>query len=172
MNVYVARQDAVKLRAVSEAFAQWHRGVEVNVGAVDPPSGLPEQPLGDDVARGAIPRVQAGMTPSDVDFRVGIEAGFLQMLGSECWLALQFCAIADREGRIRLGTGPGYELLEALRAAALAGTPLRRRNGMDEPGDPRCCSPSRGRPDRSARQHTRRRPDGARIMLQSYNLSY
>jgi len=54
MDVYVATRDRIKLWAVRDVFAEWHRNVEVHVGAVDPPSGLPEQPLADDVTRGAI----------------------------------------------------------------------------------------------------------------------
>ena len=49
----------------------------------------------------------------------------IQLPGSERWLSVQVCAIVDREGRIALGLGPGYELPEALRAAVLAGAPLR-----------------------------------------------
>jgi inosine/xanthosine triphosphatase len=125
MNVYVVTRNRTKLRAVRDVFAEWHRDVEANVGAVDPPAGLPEQPLGDEVARGAIARAKEGMTPSDADFGVGIEAGLIRLSGSDAWLSCQVCAIADREGRISLGTGPGYELPEELRAAVLAGTPLR-----------------------------------------------
>jgi len=125
MNVYVATRNRIKLRAVRDAWEEWHRDVEANVGAVDPPAGLPEQPLGDDVARGAIARAKEGMTPSDADFGVGIEAGLIRLPGTDAWLSCQVCAIVDRAGRISLGTGPGYALPEELRAAVLAGTPLR-----------------------------------------------
>jgi len=125
MNVYVATRNRTKLRAVRAVFAEWHRGVEVTVGAVDPPAGLPEQPLGDDVARGAIARAEAGLARSDADFGVGVEAGLIRLPGTDAWLSGQVCAVADREGRIFLGLGPGYELPEGLRATVLAGTPLR-----------------------------------------------
>lgn len=125
MNVYVATRNRIKLRVVRDAWEGWHRHVEANVGAVEPPAGLPDQPLGDDVARGAIARAKEGTAPSDADFGVGIEAGLIRLPGSEAWLSCQVCAIADRAGRISLGTGPGYELPEGLRAAVLAGTPLR-----------------------------------------------
>jgi len=125
MNVYVATRNRIKLQAVRDAFAEWHRDVEANVGAVDPPAGLPEQPLGDEVARGAIARAKEGMTPSDADFGVGIEAGLIRLPGTDAWLSCQACAIADRGGRVFLGLGPGYELPEELHEAVLAGTPLR-----------------------------------------------
>jgi len=56
---------------------------------------------------------------------VGIEAGLIRLPGGDRWLSVQVCAIADREGRIFLGLGPGYELPEDLRVAVLAGAPLR-----------------------------------------------
>ncbi len=125
MNVYVATRNPVKLRAVRDAFAEWHRGVETNVRAVDPTARLPEQPLGEEVGRGAVARAKTAIEPNDADRGVGIEAGLIQLPGSDRWLSVQVCAIADREGRISLGLGPGYELPEALRAAVLAGAPLR-----------------------------------------------
>ncbi len=125
MIVYVATRNRIKLQAVRDAWEAWHRDVEVNVGAVDPPPGLPEQPLGDEVARGAIARAKAGLPPSDADFGVGIEAGLIRLPGCDSWFSCQVCAVADRDGRISLGLGPGYELPEALRAAVLDGTPLR-----------------------------------------------
>jgi inosine/xanthosine triphosphatase len=124
MNVYVATRNRTKLRAVRDVFAEWTRGIEVNVGAVDPPAGLSEQPLGDDVAPGAIARAKEGLAPADADFGVGIEAGLIRLPGSDAWLSCQVCAIADRGGRVFLGLGPGYELPEELHEAVLAGTPL------------------------------------------------
>ena len=126
MNVYVATRNRIKLQAVRDVFAKWHRGAEVNIGAVDPPGGLPEQPLGGDVARGAIARAEAGLARPDADFGVGIEAGLICLPATDAWLSCQVCAVADRDGRVSLGLGPGYELPEGLRAAVLAGTSLRQ----------------------------------------------
>jgi len=125
MNVYVATRNPVKLRAVRDAFAEWYRGIETNVRAVDPVERLLEQPLSEEVSRGAIARAKAAIAPNGADRGVGIEAGLIQLPGSDRWLSVQVCAIADRRGRISLGLGPGYELPEALRAAVLAGVPLR-----------------------------------------------
>jgi len=126
MNVYVATRNRTKLRAVRDVFAEWTQGAQVDVGAVDPPAGLPEQPLGDDIARGAVARAEAGLARSEADFGVGIEAGLIRLPGTDAWLSCQACAIADRDGRVSLGLGPGYELPEALRATVMAGTPLRQ----------------------------------------------
>ena len=125
MNVYVTTRNPAKLRAVWDAFAEWCRGIETNVRAVDPIEHLPEQPLGEEVSRGAIARAKVAIESNDAERGVGIEAGLIQLPGSDRWLSVQVCAIADREGRISLGLGPGYELPEDLRTAVLAGAPLR-----------------------------------------------
>ena len=126
MNVYVATRNPLKLRAVKDAFTEWFPNCEVVIRAVDTAASLPEQPLGDDVARGAIARAEAAMEPDEADWGVGIEAGLIRLPGSDRWLSVQVCAVADRDGRISLGLGPGYELPKELRAAVLAGAPLRR----------------------------------------------
>ncbi len=133
MNVYVATRNRIKLRAVRDVFAEWHRDVEVNVMAVDPPAGLPEQPLGDGVARGAIARAKAGLARSDADVGVGIEAGLIRLPETDAWLSCQVCAVAEHEGAVFLGLGPGYELPEDLRVTVLAGTPLRQALRLNLP---------------------------------------
>ncbi len=136
MNVYVATRNPIKLQAVRDAFTEWHRDVGVNVVAVDPPAGLPEQPLGEQVAHGAIARAKAAVDMKDAEYGVGIEAGLLQLPGSDRWLSLQICAMIGRDGRISLGVSPGYELPEDLRKAVLSGTGLREalrlRRGVDD----------------------------------------
>jgi inosine/xanthosine triphosphatase len=125
MNVYVATENPVKLRAVQETLAKWSRGIEANVKAIHPIEHLPEQPLGEEVSRGAIARAKTAIEPNDADWGIGIEAGLIQLPRSDRWLSVQVCAIADREGQVSLGLGPGYELPEDLRKAVLAGEPLR-----------------------------------------------
>lgn len=125
MNVYVATRNPVKLRAVRDAFAEWCRDIETNVRAIGPIERLPEQPLGEQVSRGAIARAKAALAPKDADRGVGIEAGLSQLPGSDRWLSVQVCAIVDRDGEISLGVGPGYEVPARLREATLDGMPLR-----------------------------------------------
>jgi len=72
-----------------------------------------------------IARAKTAVESDDADRGVGIEAGLIQLPGSDRWLSVQVCAMADRDGRISLGLGPGFELPEELRAAALAGAPLQ-----------------------------------------------
>jgi inosine/xanthosine triphosphatase len=125
MKVYVATRNPVKLRAVRDALTERLGAGGVDVRPVDPPASLPEQPLGEEVSCGAIARAKVAIEPSDAEWGVGIEAGLIQLPGSERWLSVQVCAIVDRRGKVSVGLGPGHELPEALCAAVLAGAPLR-----------------------------------------------
>ncbi len=120
-----------------DVFAEWHRGVEVNVGAVDPPVGLREQPIGDEVARGAVARTKEGGTPSDAGFGVGIEAGLMCLHGTDAWLSCQVCAVAAGGGQLALGLGGAFELPDDVRALVPSGVRLRdalqRCRGADGP---------------------------------------
>jgi inosine/xanthosine triphosphatase len=125
MNIYVATRNPIKLQAVRDAFAEWFAEVEVNVRAIEPTGRLPEQPLDGQVGRGAIARAKSAVESNDADRGVGIEAGLIRLPESDRWLSVQVCAIADRRGRMAIGTGPGFELPDELRKRVLAGTPLR-----------------------------------------------
>ena len=140
MNVYVSTRNPVKLRAARDAFQAWFSDPKVEVRAVEPDRSLPKQPVGAEVAGGAIARAMAGLVPDDADWGVGIEAGLMRLPGSDRWLSVQVCAVVDRAGRVSVGAGPGYELPEELRDAVLAGVPLRdalQREPSIEGGRPR-----------------------------------
>ena len=126
MKVQVATRNPIKLRAVRDAFAEWYPGDDPSVRAVDPPERLPEQPLDGEVLHGAVARAGVAIESGSADRGVGIEAGLVQLPGEDRWFSVQVCAIADCEGRISLGLGPGYELPGELREAVLAGASLRK----------------------------------------------
>jgi len=125
MNVCVASRNPVKLRAVRDAFAEWFPDETIDTCAVDPSVALPEQPVEEDIARGATARAEEAIGFPNADWGVGIEAGLLRLPGSDRWVNVQVCAIADRAGRVSIGLGPGFELPGDLRATVLSGKPLR-----------------------------------------------
>ena len=137
MNVYVATRNPVKLRAVADAFGDWFPRDDVDVHAVDPGGSVPEQPLGEDIARGSLARAAQAVRQPGADVGIGIEAGLLRLPGCDRWLNLQVCAMTDRNGKTAVGLGPGFELPDALRDAALGGTPLRdalrSTSSLDDP---------------------------------------
>jgi len=72
--------------------------------AVAVPSGVPEQPWGDDQTRtGAYNRALAARTTHNADFGVGLEGGVVETdfgLMTNAW-----CAIIDRSGTVGVGGG-------------------------------------------------------------------
>jgi len=57
---------------------------------------------------------------------VGIEAGLVRLPRLDDYLNLQVCAIIDRDGRMTVGTGPGFVLPPSLISALQAGSTLNR----------------------------------------------
>ncbi len=125
MIVAVATDNPIKIRAVEQAFAELRGESATEVRSLDALLDMPEQPLGEQVAEGALRRALAASQAPDVDLGVGIEAGLLRLPGTDRWVSVQVCAIVDRSGAHTLGLGPGYELPEPIRDAVLGGEPLR-----------------------------------------------
>jgi inosine/xanthosine triphosphatase len=88
---------------------------------------LPEQPIGDEVERGAVVRARAALPAKAApeDLGIGIEAGLIRLSIDGRWVSAQVCALAATDGRVVVGLGPGYELPERLQAEVLGGEPLR-----------------------------------------------
>ena len=125
MNVVVATENPIKTQAVERVFADAFLDTDIEVQQVPLDLHLPEQPIGDAIALGAIQRAKAAQEQAHADFGVGIEAGLMQLPGTKRWMSIQVCAIADRTGKTSIGMGPGYELPKPILDAALAGEPLR-----------------------------------------------
>ncbi len=134
MNVNVGTNNSLKVRAVRAAFAAAFPEDDVEVNAIDVPSGVPAQPFGAQVTAGAINRARAALL--DADYGVGIEAGIVGLPGCEERFSVQFCAIVDQTGEMTVGHGPGYTLPHGVIAALESGSDLNlemsRISGIDE----------------------------------------
>ncbi len=119
--VAVATGNEVKVRAVRNVFAQIFGYVEVVEVDVRGPSS---QPLGDGTIRGSTERAKAAVAGSEADYGVGVEAGLFHVPSLGKHLDVQYCAVADREGRVTHGHGPGFEYPPAVTRAALKGEPV------------------------------------------------
>ena len=126
MNIAVATENCVKIRAVQQALAETCATEEISIQRLNLDLGLPEQPIGDAIAAGALARAKAAQKHATADLGIGIEAGLIQVPGIERWLSVQICAIVDQTGKISIGMGPGYELPARILDAVLAGEPLRK----------------------------------------------
>ena len=134
MKVNVGTENSLKVEAVRAVFAAAFVEDDIEVSAIDVPSGVPAQPFGEQVAIGAINRAHAALL--DADYGVGIEAGIVPFPGCEERFSVQFCAIVDRDGEVTVGHGPGYTLPREVIAALEAGSDLNREmsrmSGIDE----------------------------------------
>ena len=125
MNVAIATGNPIKVQAAERAFADTCPNADIEMQHVAADLKLPEQPMGDSIAEGAIRRANAAQQYADADFGVGVEAGLMQLPGTERWMSIQVCAIVDQDGRSAVGMGPGYELPKPILDAVLSGEPLR-----------------------------------------------
>jgi len=124
MNVNVGTGNSLKLEAVRAVFAEAFPRDNIEVSAVDVPSGVPAQPFDGELALGATNRARAALL--DADYGVGIEAGIIHFPGCEERFSVQFCAIIDRDGEVSVGHGPGYTLPSGVLAKLDAGSDLNR----------------------------------------------
>ena len=125
MKIAVATQNPVKIEAVRRAFGEVLDPTGLLVEGIALSLDLPEQPIGNVIVEGATRRAHAAVAQTDADVGVGIEAGLMQLPGSDRWLSVQACVIADGNGKQSMGRGPGFELPKAILDAVLAGESLR-----------------------------------------------
>lgn len=108
MRIHVGTGNPLKAEATRAAFQAAFPGRLLEVVQVAVASGVPSQPFGNEVAKGAIRRARKAL--KDADFGVGIEAGIIKFPGTEQYLNLQICAIVDQADKLYIGSGPGFEL--------------------------------------------------------------
>ncbi|MBE0634621.1 DUF84 family protein [Candidatus Bipolaricaulota bacterium] len=126
MKVSVATNNLAKVSAVGRALAETFGDKVIEIKQLNMQLDLPEQPLSDAIAAGAATRAQAALSHSDADLGIGIEAGLMQLPGTQHWMSVQVCVLAHRDGRQAIGMGPGFELPQPILDAVLAGEPLRK----------------------------------------------
>ncbi|MBR2255463.1 MAG: inosine/xanthosine triphosphatase [Candidatus Methanomethylophilaceae archaeon] len=84
---------------------------EVRVFPKDVPSGVPDQPFGDQTRAGAINRAKGALS-DDVEMAVGIEAGVFET--PDGLYDIQYCCIASRDGLLTVGMGPGFRYPDGI----------------------------------------------------------
>ncbi len=116
LDVAVGSANMVKVAAVRSVLERVYGDVRVTPVEVD--SGVPPQPFGEQTPQGARNRALAALGSHDMS--VGIEAGVFEMLDG--LYDIQHCVIADKDGRITYGTGPGFRYPDAVAALVRAGS--------------------------------------------------
>ncbi len=127
MKVAVGTDNPVKCRAVRNVMRRLFPGAQVVSRQV--PSGLPEQPFGDeDTRRGAVNRAHAARLAVHSDWGVGIEGGVVE--SEHGMMTCAWCAIEDRSGRVGIGGSTNMLLPEEVAGRVRAGDELGK--AMDE----------------------------------------
>ncbi|MCB0637155.1 MAG: inosine/xanthosine triphosphatase [Lewinella sp.] len=103
IQVVVASTNPTKMTAVSHGFQEMFPGEVIDVSGVSVPSGVPDQPIGDEETyRGAYNRLQAARAAQPgANYWVGIEGGNVETPhGMEvmAWVVIQS---PEREGKAR-----------------------------------------------------------------------
>ncbi len=137
MKVAVGSTNPTKVKAVEEIMREFYE--EVKVIAVDVDSEVGDQPIGlEKTIEGAINRAKKALKKGNADLGVGIEAGLYEVPNTITgYMDIQFCAIVDREGRITLGHGPGFEyppyaVERVLREGVEVALPMSELSGDEE----------------------------------------
>lgn len=117
MKIVVTSHNPVKIAAAREAFLSRFPAQEINLVSVDVSSGVPDQPMSDEVTRqGARNRVNNAMLEyPDADYWVGMEGGldyFDGHLMAFAWMVI--AAGSDRISETRSATLPLPPQVQAL----------------------------------------------------------
>ena len=107
--VIVASKNEAKLKGVKMAFERWNFE-DLKVMGMESESGVPDQPFGEDVLKGAMNRLEWLKTHSTqyADYYVACEGGVIESCGM--YFNVQFTAIENSNGIIRFGMSQGFQI--------------------------------------------------------------
>jgi pantetheine-phosphate adenylyltransferase len=113
VHLAVGTQNPVKVEAAEQVFGRFVP--EVHVDAVDVETGVSAQPIGAEGPQGAANRARRALAASEeAGLGVGIEAAIVEDEASGCTFDVQYGAIADSQGRVTTGAGPGFTYPSAV----------------------------------------------------------
>lgn len=137
VHLAIGSANPVKLEAAKRAVGRWIPSVEATGLEVE--SGVPEQPHDAEGPRGAANRARRALEAVEAaGLGIGIEAAIHTGDPSGEPFDVQYCAIADRQGRITVGAGPGFayppRVLEAIEAGQTVGEAIGALAGSETIG--------------------------------------
>ena len=124
ITVAVGSKNPSKVRAVEVAFRLI--GIRVRVVPLEPPRGLPPEPVGiDEILNGAVERANYALSNvPNAEFGVGIEAGLLRLGRVNSYIDLTMAAVVDRRGIATIGLSPGFMVPSKFVSEVLSGKEL------------------------------------------------
>jgi len=125
MKILVGSQNPVKINSAAEAFKKYFEDVEVTGISVN--SGVPDQPVEEQVLQGAKNRAGELLSLNNTqklggEYFVGIEGGIAKLTGT--WFSFGGICILDKDGNKGYGTSPLFELPKTIIDQLLEGTEL------------------------------------------------
>lgn len=125
MKILVGSLNPVKLKAVEEAFQKHFDDIEIS--EIDVPSGVSNQPIGDETFIGAENRAIALKNINDAknlkaEFFVGIEGGIVKVYNR--WFAFGGVCIVDKQLNKGFGSSAHFELPLEITNRLLSGEEL------------------------------------------------
>lgn len=136
MHILVASKNLAKINAVETAFGTLFPEWNCTCEGVSVPSGVPDQPFGEETFLGAKQRLhnlenKAKEQAIAYDFLVSLEGGISSFLGD--WYCYAAAMVISKEGQTGHGTSPMYplpqELMEEVEAGRELGKVLIERTG-------------------------------------------
>ncbi|MEM2005521.1 MAG: inosine/xanthosine triphosphatase [Zestosphaera sp.] len=113
MRVCAGTRNPSKLEGIRRAFSKAFGDTCLEVVSVDYVGGSP-QPVGlSEVLNGALRRARNPPNSSECDFRVGVEAGIIE-LTPKMYLDVQAAAVEDRNGFLSVGLSPAFQVPQSL----------------------------------------------------------
>lgn len=124
LKISAGTSNRAKLRGIKEAFSLLTGKYfsSFSLKSTDARTTVPAQPWGEETVRGAKERAIAAAEKGDLG--IGVEAGLFETPYGQTF-DIQFCAVADRAGRVTLGHGIGFtyppDILSSVRSGKSVG---------------------------------------------------
>lgn len=113
MRVCAGTKNPSKLEGIRRAFSKVFSNASLEVVGTEYVSGNP-QPVGlSEVLNGALQRVRSLSGSSECDFRVGVEAGIIELMPGT-HLDVQVAVVEDRSGFLSVGFSPAFQVPQQL----------------------------------------------------------
>lgn len=108
MNVSIGSTNPVKIAAVEKAF-NLRLKEEINTSSHQVPSGVSDQPFGDETIEGAINRAKLALKAApQAEYGVGLEGGITYHKDEP--YAIAWCAVVNKAGEMGIGCSFGVHL--------------------------------------------------------------
>ena len=120
MKIFVGSKNPVKINGVSIAFSKFFKNIEVK--GINAPSGVPPEPIGEEVWNGAKNRAEYIYNSKDGDYFVGIEGGLYEFPYG--WFEFGVTCIITKDREISFGGSPFFPLPNHIIQRLLSGEEL------------------------------------------------